>query len=208
MIGRPCVFLRLAGCDLRCKWCDTKYSWENGETYSIREVVNILNKEGLSQLGYLVITGGEPLLQISDINSLLDLYPKELRIGLETNGTHFYTFPGENVDYVVSPKLSNSGNTPEKARVLDGWFEGAQRGHPVYFKFVVGLPKIAGDLVEVEKYIEEHEIPKENIWIMPQCTTREEQLRLMPFLWEFCSLYGYNFSPRLQILTFGKKRGV
>ena len=58
--GTPAVFLRLAGCNLACKWCDTKHSWGNGILCSVRDIAAHIRDY---ECGALVITGGEPLLQ-------------------------------------------------------------------------------------------------------------------------------------------------
>src|SRR5256712_7572443 len=58
--GRPCVFVRLTACDLRCSWCDTAYAFHEGRKMSIDDVVSAV--EGY-QCSLVEITGGEPLLQ-------------------------------------------------------------------------------------------------------------------------------------------------
>ena len=81
--GRPCVFVRLAACDLRCSWCDTAYAFHEGHTMSVDEVVAAV----AGHLCPLVeITGGEPLLQ-DDVYPLMDRLLAEGRtVMLETGG--------------------------------------------------------------------------------------------------------------------------
>src|ERR671911_742595 len=74
--GTPCVFLRLATCNLKCSWCDTKYTWD-WENYDISteiketSIYEIAEKIYLSNKKHVVITGGEPLLQQTILISLL-----------------------------------------------------------------------------------------------------------------------------------------
>jgi len=58
--GRPCVFVRLTGCDLRCSWCDTPYAFHEGRKRSVDEVVAEVDRYDCP---LVEITGGEPLLQ-------------------------------------------------------------------------------------------------------------------------------------------------
>ncbi|MDO5843560.1 MAG: radical SAM protein [Methanocorpusculum sp.] len=83
--GKPCFFLRLAGCNLRCAWCDTEYSFEKGEEKSVDEIVKEISESGLS---YVCITGGEPLLQKKELLPLLEiLSAAKISVDIETNGT-------------------------------------------------------------------------------------------------------------------------
>ena len=86
-IGRPEVFVRLSGCNLRCVWCDTKYAWENGKEMSVEEVIEEVKKYPCKNVS---ITGGEPLLQREE---LLELIRKLKDLGywiqINTNGTIF-----------------------------------------------------------------------------------------------------------------------
>src|SRR2546421_12896787 len=66
--GRPCVFVRLTACDLRCSWCDTAYAFHEGRKMSVDEVVAAVESYG-SPL--VEITGGEPLLQ-DDVYPLME----------------------------------------------------------------------------------------------------------------------------------------
>jgi 7-carboxy-7-deazaguanine synthase len=81
--GRLCVFVRLTGCDLRCSWCDTPYSFHEGRKMSVDEVVAAVEAYG-SPL--VEITGGEPLLQ-EEVYPLMDrLLASGRTVMLETGG--------------------------------------------------------------------------------------------------------------------------
>jgi 7-carboxy-7-deazaguanine synthase len=83
--GKPCLFIRLAGCNLKCRWCDTQESWTGGKEMSsdsILEQVKRINPP------YICITGGEPLLQADEMENLLEtLHGKGSLVDIETNGT-------------------------------------------------------------------------------------------------------------------------
>ncbi|MFC2154052.1 7-carboxy-7-deazaguanine synthase QueE [Candidatus Altiarchaeota archaeon] len=86
-VGLPQVFVRLAGCNLRCSWCDTEYALKDGEDMSINEVVEEIQRFGLTSV---CITGGEPMLQVKEIRQLISsLKGKGYSIVLETNGTTY-----------------------------------------------------------------------------------------------------------------------
>ncbi|MEW6088847.1 MAG: radical SAM protein [bacterium] len=82
--GLPCVFVRTAGCNLRCSYCDTKYAYKSGRVFSVPGILSEIKKY---KIKLVEITGGEPLLQ-DDINQLAD---KLLKAGysvlVETNGS-------------------------------------------------------------------------------------------------------------------------
>jgi 7-carboxy-7-deazaguanine synthase len=81
--GTPCVFVRLAGCDLRCSWCDTAYAFSEGTRMSIDDVVRQVDRYG-SPL--VEVTGGEPLLQ-EDVYPLMErLLDGGRTVLLETGG--------------------------------------------------------------------------------------------------------------------------
>ena len=82
--GRPNIFIRTTGCNLRCSFCDTKYAYDNGTEISIEDIVKSVNNYLCT---YVCITGGEPLLQ-DEIGKLIDLLLKKgYNICLETNGS-------------------------------------------------------------------------------------------------------------------------
>jgi 7-carboxy-7-deazaguanine synthase len=81
--GRPCVFVRLTACDLRCSWCDTPYAFHEGRSMSIDAVIAEVQAHGTR---LVEITGGEPLLQ-KDVYPLMDrLLADRFAVMLETGG--------------------------------------------------------------------------------------------------------------------------
>jgi 7-carboxy-7-deazaguanine synthase len=107
--GLPCIFTRLAGCNLRCKWCDTVYAQnaEQGEEYSLDRIIQEVKK---FQCKLIEITGGEPLLQKETpefINELLKLGYEAL---LETNGNVSLKKVDSRVTKIVDVKCPSSGH--------------------------------------------------------------------------------------------------
>jgi 7-carboxy-7-deazaguanine synthase len=83
--GKACLFIRLAGCNLNCHWCDTPSARESGRYLSVDA---ILEKIWRTNASYVCVTGGEPLLQSTELAPLLAaLYKKGILVDIETNGT-------------------------------------------------------------------------------------------------------------------------
>ena len=81
--GKPCVFVRLSGCDLRCSWCDTSYAFSEGHRMSIEDVLQRVDEY---ESPLVEVTGGEPLLQ-EDVYALMDrLLEGGRTVLLETGG--------------------------------------------------------------------------------------------------------------------------
>ena len=76
--GKPCVFVRLTGCDLRCSWCDTPYAFSEGRKMSVDAVLQQVDTYG-SPL--VEVTGGEPLLQ-EDVYPLMERLLESVQRGL------------------------------------------------------------------------------------------------------------------------------
>ena len=84
--GKPSYFIRLAGCDVNCDWCDVKDSWDidSSQYKSIDEIINEIKKFSTD---LVIITGGEPLMHnLTDLTSALKKLGKKIHI--ETSGTH------------------------------------------------------------------------------------------------------------------------
>jgi organic radical activating enzyme len=209
--GVPSVFVRLSVCNLRCSWCDTKYTWDWSNYDPRIEILDtdapaVLERVRSFGLRNIVITGGEPLLQQQNLVSLAAaLHADGRRIEVETNGT---IMPDSQLAAVidqwnVSPKLANSGNDRAKCEVPASleWFAGAPNA---YFKFVVAGPE---DLAEVTALTDRYRVPSERVLLMPEGTDPEMLACRGRWLAERCTALGYRFTTRLHVFLWGDKRG-
>ena len=107
--GMACVFVRLTGCNLRCSWCDSEYTFSGGHRMAIEEVLEEV--EQLSPQGGLVeITGGEPMLQEREVVPLMQrLLQEGYRVLLETSGERPLERVPRRVVKIVDVKCPNSG---------------------------------------------------------------------------------------------------
>jgi 7-carboxy-7-deazaguanine synthase len=106
--GRPCVFVRLTGCNLRCEWCDTAYAFHVGDSMSVEEVVVRVEAFGCS---LVELTGGEPLLQPDSIELLRTLVARGHDVLLETGGSVPIEDVPEGVGRIVDIKCPGSGES-------------------------------------------------------------------------------------------------
>lgn len=105
--GLPCIFIRLAGCNLRCNYCDSTYSYKTKFTATPEEIVNQIKKYNPIKL--VEITGGEPLLQDEIIELFHRLKKEGYKILLETNGSVELKNVPKFVHKIVDIKLPDSG---------------------------------------------------------------------------------------------------
>lgn len=82
--GRPCIFVRLTGCNLRCSYCDTRYAYEEGVKMEISEIIN---RVAVYECPLIEITGGEPLLQSETPLLIYRLLENGYEVMMETNGS-------------------------------------------------------------------------------------------------------------------------
>lgn len=221
-VGVPAIFVRLSACNLRCEWsngdgtftkCDTPYSSHEPEKNikTIKETVEEVLKHPAK---HVVITGGEPFLQVN-VTMLIDaLVGMGKHITVETNGTMFR--PSKAQFYSVSPKLATSChhlsenfeshhtkrlNLPVLAEIAK---------HPHQMKFVVNskhdIEEIRGLIKMVAAMNGGYDCT--NVYIMPQGTTVEQLDKNLPMLIEAAKENMWNVADRFHIRVWGSKRGV
>ncbi|MCG7844253.1 MAG: radical SAM protein [Methanomassiliicoccales archaeon] len=83
-MGLPTVFVRLSGCNLDCRWCDTRYASESGEELSMGQVLERVERHGVR---HVCLTGGEPLHQEGSRELIVALLSAGKHVALETNGS-------------------------------------------------------------------------------------------------------------------------
>ncbi len=108
--GWPCVFIRLTGCNLRCRYCDTQYAYDQGEDMS-RDF--ILTKIKDFECNLVEITGGEPLIQRETPRLISDLVKERYTVLLETNGSQDISVVDSKCIRIVDIKCPSSGMKQE-----------------------------------------------------------------------------------------------
>lgn len=106
--GRPCVFVRLAACDLRCQWCDTAYAFTGGRKMTIDAVIEEVDRAGE---GLVELTGGEPLLQDDAVPLMEALLARGRPVLLETGGHLPVDRVPDDVAVILDVKCPASGES-------------------------------------------------------------------------------------------------
>ncbi|MGE4619536.1 MAG: radical SAM protein [Planctomycetota bacterium] len=104
--GLPCTFVRLAGCPLRCRWCDTVYSFKGGDSMSIESIIEAIDEYGI---GLIEVTGGEPLAQPGAAELLATLCQRYDEVLLETSGSFPIADLDRRVGVILDLKAPGSG---------------------------------------------------------------------------------------------------
>ena len=201
--GVPAVFVRLQGCTVGCGWCDTKYSWDPDGGREIR--LDALVAEALAYpCRRVVITGGEPLESPLFVDLVTALHREGVALEVETSGTHLPpALGGAPIQWNVSVKLAGSGvaearrinpEAIEQFRALDAWW-----------KFVVAGE---ADVAEVLRLVARFRLSRERVLLQPEAVRREELAERSDRVIDACKRYGFRFSPRLHVMTWGARRGV
>lgn len=229
MAGRQRAFLRLSGCNLACRWCDTAYTWNweglphaherdaPGRPHQFdpaEEVLGLSIAEAARRvLAFraegLVVTGGEPLLQQPGLEALfaaLDAARPGLLLECETNGT-LAARPAlaARMDLVVvSPKLSHSGNAPGTA-LNDASLAGFAAMEKAVFKWVAASP---ADVAEAAALARRCNIPAGRMYVMPKGVASAELHANGRAIRDAVLGHGFHFTDRLHIHLFGDARST
>ena len=216
LTGMPSVFVRTSGCNLRCRWCDTKYSsWTpEGENVDIEELVERVCSYPAR---HVVVTGGEPMIA-KDIKEFADLLKQSGKhITIETAGT--IAPNGIQCDLAsISPKLSDS--TPEKGEISEEWIErhdSTRIDHDILnewidsyefqLKFVVSRKEEINEVKCIIDKIESDILP-EKVLLMPEGTDSETIHSRYDMLVDLCKENGFRMCNRLHLDLFGNTRGT
>lgn len=130
--GRPCVFVRLTACDLRCRWCDTEYAFTGGEEMSLDAVIERAASYGCP---LVEITGGEPLLQKETPDLCRRLLDRGFEVLVETGGHRDISSLPAGVKVILDVKCPGSGE--EAANDWENIDRLARLGSGGEIKFVI-----------------------------------------------------------------------
>ena len=228
LVGVPSLFLRLAGCNLRCQWalgggqmvpCDTPTAQDvsQGHFVSVRKIVeDIVHYRGAVR--HLVVSGGEPLLQRDGLQSLLERlrmasYGSPMHVTIESNGTIFSAEVSKLVDLMsISPKLMQRvapGHQVEQTEylgTLQHWIDARQKEGALQLKFVVTS---RGDGAKIRRvYLSRlTEWRPGMVCVMPAGASAEQLAETTPAAVEIAIRNGWRFSPRVHIALWGNRPG-
>jgi len=227
--GRIRTFVRLSGCNLQCAWCDTPYTWnwhgtpwphvgDEPETPNkfdpALESVELSVDEVLERIAThpaegVVITGGEPLVQMRGLTALAERLreqsPSRL-VEIETNGTlaPSAALAGLVDLFMVSPKLENAANRPSAAIRTHALAAFAELPAAA-FKMVAATPE---DVAEAARLAASLGIAPSRVYIMPLGTDSRTLTRVGAAIIGAVIDNGFNYSDRLHVHLFGDERGT
>lgn len=223
--GRHCLFVRLAGCNLQCYWCDTPYTWAYTPSKADAHVTGKMwdSEKEVKEMSYTAVmaelmqlykhptmvvwSGGEPMMQQDAIELTADILQlRGYENHIETAGT---IKPKDHLvrvikQFNVSPKLGHSANPLKKRYKRDVLKAFVQTGK-AWFKFVLEEPD---QLDEVDQMVLECGIPKDRVQIMPEGVSSTIIIPRAKALSEPVLRRGYGLTLRNHILLWEDKRAV
>ena len=188
--GRPCVFVRLTACDLRCRWCDTPYAFHDGRKMSVDEVVADVEARGCD---VVEVTGGEPLLQ-PDVYPLMQrLLDAGKTVLIETGGHRSIAHVPAGVIRIMDIKCPGSGEAAQ-----NDWTNLAHLNANDEVKFVIADRadyEFSRDVVQRERLVDrvnavlfspvhgELDAKELSAWVIADRLPVRVQLQMHKFIW-------------------------
>lgn len=203
LVGMPSVFIRTAGCNLYCDWCDSKHAWDEAASEEL-SVPEIMDRIAVHDAGYCVLTGGEPMIAAGIHELAAELDRRGVHTTIETNATA----PPNGIRChlaSLSPKLDGAADEPVRAQIeiVEEWLV----SYDSQFKFVIRDPEQV-DLVE--RFLDSLPltVAPERIFLMPEGATLSELESRAEMLAGLCRRHGYRYGQRLHLRLFGGRRGM
>jgi 7-carboxy-7-deazaguanine synthase len=215
-LGRRAGFVRLGNCNLDCgrgpgaTWaCDTPYTWDwdryrAADELAVRSVDDIVAQLASMEVGRVVVTGGEPLIQQRRLLPLLRAASvRGWAVEIETNGTiaPLPEVAALAAQFNVSPKVRGSGVPTAKA-LRTGALSALRATGKAVFKFVAGD---VAELDDIGQVVERFELAP--VVVMPAGTEPEELMRAARRLADPVLARGWDLTIRLHLLLWGDERG-
>lgn len=189
--GIPCLFIRVAGCNLNCSFCDTKYSIYKNQGKEM--TVDSLIKKVLEYKGKIIVwSGGEPMLYFNQIYEVVRRTFIRKDHHLETNGTILADDMDEFEYVAFSPK-----SEIDAKRIKN--FVGDTEEEYYDIKVVTDLDTVGVKMLEYATML----MPLSTDW-----PWSEDDREVKQKVWKYCVKHNLKFSPRLHCEVFGKERGV
>ena len=186
--GRPCVFVRLTGCNLRCRWCDSSYTFTGGEQMSLGEVLARVESYGCN---LVEITGGEPLAQPEAFELIRALASRGFEVLIETSGSIDTEPVDPRAKIILDIKCPDSGESGknrwenlDRLRMHDEIkFVIASRGDYDWALQVIEERKLAGKTILFSPAWDELDLRSLAEWMLADRVPARLQTQLHKHIW-------------------------
>ncbi len=211
LTGTESIFIRTSGCNLACRFCDTRYASveAEGNYYRVEEIISEILKPAYKAV-HVVVTGGEPFIQPDIVELCCELHRLNKHITIETAGTVYKPVYCDLMS--ISPKMSNSTpqsaqkRTHENTRFNPAVINQLTSQYDYQIKFVV---KTLEDTQETADYLALFpQLDKSKVLYMPEGISLEELTAVESWLIPWTKENGFRYCPRKQIQWYGNRRGT
>lgn len=220
VIGRKTMFVRTAGCDYHCSWCDSAFTWDGSAKDEIQQMTaediwERLRKLGMESFDHVTISGGNPAL-LSALGDLVNLLKeKKIKVALETQGSKWQPWMQEIDDLTISPKPPSSRmNTDFK--VLDDILGQLKSRKSVSLKVVIFDDSDFNYAIKIHQRYKDHPLFLQVGNSHVSDTNKDELTKdlLKKYEWlihkviDCPEMNNVRVLPQLHTLVWGNKRGV